>query len=78
MVNKQQIVDFAGRKTLLGKYLLEIIFVEQFDWELLKQWEADRWYLKPPSSSITSLRITNTSLQETKSDIQMFGGHCLL
>ncbi len=52
MVNKQQIVDYAGRKTLLGKYLLEIIFFKQFDWELLRQWKANRLYLKPSSSEM--------------------------
>ena len=50
MVHKQQIVDYAGRKTLPGTILLEIIFGEQFDWELLELWKANRLYLKPSSS----------------------------
>jgi hypothetical protein len=62
MVNKQQIVDYAGRKTLLGKYLLEIIFGKQFDWELLRLWKANRWYPKLSSPPEIERSIANETL----------------
>ncbi len=63
MVDKQKIIDYAGRRTLPGDFLLEIIFGNKLDYGLVLQWRANRWYLED-SSSEKKESIANERLVE--------------